>query len=343
MLVSGEHEVDDASQSGAELKEGQSSPPLASKKARAVHRLLKGLSRLPLLVAHWIGALAGLLLAILPSRHKRATWTNLKLCFPEKNVLTRTWWFVRSLQESAKNITELGHFWYRSPEDALGLIREIKGKALFDAALADDRPLIVGAPHMAGWELLSLYLSSRAPSGFLYREPRDAGFEALVRFHRQRMGGKLYRANAQGVRELIRCLQRGELIGMMPDHQPRRGQGLHVPFFGYSAYTMGLLAKLARKQNAQVLLAHAERLSWGRGFRLHFSEPSSAFFEGSPETSATALNADIERIVRSNILQYEWTYKRFSMQPEKSEFLYGSKKVHRTTETVVSWPKRHKS
>jgi hypothetical protein len=67
-------------------------------------------------------------------------------------------------------------------------------------------------------------------------------------------------ANLSGVRQMLRALRKGETVGLLPDQVPPDGQGVWVPFFGRTAYTMTLAARLAQQTGCAVVLTWCERL-----------------------------------------------------------------------------------
>jgi KDO2-lipid IV(A) lauroyltransferase len=107
-----------------------------------------------------------------------------------------------------------------------------------------------------------------------------------------------------GVRALLRALRRGEVVGLLPDQVPDAGEGEWAPFFGRPAYTMTLPGRLAQSSGAGVCLLVAERLSQGRGWRVHVD----AFADSA---TPSALNAAMERLVRRFPEQYLWGYNRY--------------------------------
>jgi KDO2-lipid IV(A) lauroyltransferase len=131
---------------------------------------------------------------------------------------------------------------------------------------------------------------------------------------RERFGAALVPADMAGVRALLKALRRGELLGILPDQEPRHGNGVFSPFFGIPAYTMTLLARLAQQSAAPVFVTYAERLARGAGFRLHF-QPLDLEPHYSVEEITAAVNAGIEDCVRRLPQQYQWSYKRFKTQP----------------------------
>lgn len=285
-------------------------------------RIFSALSILPLWANHALATGITLLLLLIPNRHRRVTWKNMQLCFSDHSLWFRIRLFLLSLREAVKGISELAYVWWRPPADSLALIREINGLELFDAALARGERILVGSPHSGCFEVANLYISSRTQSAILYREPHDPGVEALYKQKRERLGAELIRADSRGIRRLMRQAKNGHLVGILPDHQPRRGTGVFVPFFGHDAFTMVLFSKLIHHFDPVVLFVYAERLSFGRGFRLHFLKPEPEIHDPDIKVSASAMNRTVEKIARARLTQYGWSYKRFAQRPDGSVFEY---------------------
>ncbi len=290
--------------------------------AGAAPRGLRALARLPLPLAHALGALLGWLVAYLPSRHRAITRRNLALCFPalgerERRVLAR-----RSLVETGKTVLEMPRVWLTPGETALGLIREVSGEELVREAVAGGRGAIAVSPHLGNWELCGLYLSARYGITSLYRPPRASRWAAMVRAARERMGARLVPTDAKGIKTLYQALGRNEMIGILPDQDPRQGAGAFAPFFGVAANTMTLLPRLVGKSGAPVIFCFAERLPRGQGFHLHFLPAPEGIGDSDPQVAAAALNRGVEACVRLRPEQYQWSYKRFRTRPEGEPPLY---------------------
>ena len=208
--------------------------------------------------------------------------------------------------------------WTRPTPDNLRLVRAVEGAELFDAALASGRGVIVAAPHLGNWELLNQWLAQRTPIAIVYRPPRSAWMEALLRTARGHPGVSQVRAEAAGVRQLFRVLKDGGCVGILPDQQPKRGDGEFAPFFGVPALTMTLLSRLAQKTDAIVVFAWAERLHGSAGFRIRLRAAPEGIDAVDPQRGVTALNAGVETCVREAPAQYQWSYKRFTIRPPGS-------------------------
>ena len=290
-------------------------------KAKTVRRLLWLSSLLPLWLAHGLGAIVGLLLWLRPNRSKHIAQMNIDLCFPQWTPQARRRLLRQSLMETGKAALEAGVLWLWPASRALGLVREVRGQELLAQAVAQDKGVILAGPHLGAWEMAGLHPASLYPMTSLYRPPKLTELDSLIRESRQRGGATLVPTDASGVRALMKALQRGELIGILPDQDPERESGVFAPFFGMQTHTMVLLSRLARKSGAPVLFTFAERLPWGRGYVLHYKPAPAGIADADPVQAASALNQGVEQCVLAAPAQYQWTYKRFkSRPPGEAEF-----------------------
>jgi len=291
-------------------------------KARLVKSILHLTAHLPLPMVHLMGALVGLGLLLLPNKTRTIAATNITLCFPELDARGRKRLLRQNLIETAKTFAETGIFWLGRPARFQKLIKEVVGEKHLEAALAQGKGAIIIAPHIGNWEIVGLYCSGRYPMTSMYRPPRLAELDVLIRAARQRYGATLVPTNAQGVKGLLQALKRNELIGILPDQDPKESGGHFAPFFGVQANTMVLLSRLAQKSQAPTLLVYAERLAWGRGFRLHFVPGPTAINDRDMERSVAAVNALVEQAARAIPAQYLWSYKRFKTRPPGEPEIY---------------------
>jgi len=150
------------------------------------------------------------------------------------------------------------------------------------------------------------------PMTALYRVPRKAALRPLLEHARARHGLRLAPADLRGVRLMLRALKERQIVGMLPDQVPSRGDGVWAPFFGRPAYTMTLPARLVAASGAAVAVYYAERLPRGRGFRIRWRAIDVAL-GGEPALAAAALNRVLEDLVRELPGQYLWGYNRYKV------------------------------
>ncbi len=296
--------------------------PMTESAAALLYALAWTAARLPWPVLRAMADAMAWLSRATNGREARVARRNLELVRPDLAAAAREALLREILRTTSRQAFETLRLWTRPAARNLADIAEVHGEALFDAALADGRGLIVAAPHMGNWELLNQWLAAKTPLAILYRPPESAVGEAFLRRVRANAGGQVeqVRAEAAGVRTLLKRLQRGGVVGILPDQQPRVGDGAFAAFFGRQALTMTLLGRLAARSSARVLFAWCERLP-GAGaprFALHVAEAPTGIADPDPARAVAALNTGIEAIARRDFAQYQWTYKRFKYRPPGS-------------------------
>ena len=291
-------------------------------RALLVKLLLHTTALLPLPIAHLLGVLIGYGLILTPNRTKRIAKINLALCFPELPAAHKSRLLRKTLIETGKTFTESGILWLGSKNRLKRLIKNVEGEDIIQRAQEEGKGAIFIIPHIGNWEIIGLYCSQRYPMTSLYRPPRMATLDHLVRTARQRYGAKLVPTNAQGVKALLQAIKANGTTGILPDQDPKDSGGHFAPFFGIQANTMVLLSRLAQKTQAPTVLAYAERLSWGRGFHIHFAPGPDAINSDDLDASLTSINALVELAINHIPEQYQWGYKRFKTRPAGDKAFY---------------------
>ena len=299
----------------------QVSRPVTALAARA---LLGATSRCTLPGVHEFARRVGDLGWTLPMRESRVTRVNVALCFPELTERERHRFGRESLEEAACMIGELGPLWMRPVDEVLARVVDVRGEEFLREAIARGQGVVVAGPHLGAWELLGLWMAVRHSLTSLYRKPRVRQLDGLVWKARSRSGARLLPADVSGIRAACQALRRGECVGVLPDQDPGAGWGEFAPFFGIPANTSTLVPRLASRFGSAVVLAFAERLPDGKGYRIHVRPGSGEIACGDFVAGARALNRDVEDLVRLAPLQYLWSYKRFRTRPAGSPNLYCS-------------------
>lgn len=291
-----------------------------------IYLLLRLLALLPLRALHGLGAGLGRLLLWRRSRMVHNTAVNLRIARPGLNDEAQTKLLREALIESGKSACEIVKVWGAGAERSLELVREVRGGALLDDALGAGKGVIIAAPHLGCWELLNYWLCRRTPMAILYRPPRIAAIEGLLRKVRGALAPEQIRADGAGVRALYKRLAAGGTVGILPDQKPRAGEGRIAPFFGREALTMVLLPRLAARTGATVLFAFAERLPRGTGYCIHLLPAPAGITDLDPDLACVALNRGVQNCVELAFAQYQWQYKRFSADGLASPYDYESEK-----------------
>ena len=264
-------------------------------------------SLLPLKVNHLFGSFVGYLLYIFNSDAKSVSKQNLKICFPSLSDDELKILLKKVLVETGKGLTESGLIWNQKFKDNSKLIRNINGEHYLD----ESKKTILLVPHIGCWEITGRVLAEKRKVTFMFRPLKSNKQNDYLFARRNRGNLSMAGANQSGILKIQRALNNGDLVGMLPDQDPGEEGGLMAPFFGKKVNTMTLLARIAKKHNAQVLMFWAKRLNDGKGFDLNI-EPVDLDTNGDNlEERVGQMNHCIESLIRKQPEQYMWSYRRF--------------------------------
>ena len=265
--------------------------------------LMRWCARMPLAALHFLGAGLGWLVYVLSPTYARRCRENLRISGLCRDAASYRRTLHAAIAETGKSVTELCKVWFGRDAEIDRLV-SCDDWGVVEAAQCMGRGVIFLTPHLGCFEISALYGAQRLPITVLYRPPKRAGLEAIMRAGRMRGQVRLAAAGLSGVRSLYRALRRGEAVGILPDQAPGVGEGVWADFFGRPAYTMTLVTRLQETTGAAVIMAFAERLPRGRGYRLHLETLAVPL-------APAALNRAIEHIVSTCPQQYLWSYNRY--------------------------------
>jgi Kdo2-lipid IVA lauroyltransferase/acyltransferase len=271
---------------------------------RALMRLA---ALLPLAVLHAAGALLGWLIYLASPTYRRHLRENLAQA-GYRDARTRR----AAVAEAGKMLAELPALWFRPHAEVTALVRALEGETGAWSDRRSGEPIVFLSPHLGCFEVTSLFAATRTPITVLYRPPKLAWLDPLMREGRARGGVHLARADQSGVRAVLAALKRGEAVGFLPDQVPGAGEGEWSEHFGRRAYTMTLAARLAARPNHACYLGYARRLARGRGYAI----VTRALPPALPgESAVRRVNRGIEALIRECPEQYLWGYNRYKTPP----------------------------
>ncbi len=268
--------------------------------------LFRFLSLLPLPALHLLGSGLGWLTYLASPSYRRRLRSNLEHAGYGQHLHA-------AVAEAGKAIIELAFVWCAAPERVARHATE-ENFELVEKSLAQGRGIVFLTPHLGCFEITAQQIALRIRLTVMYRPPKKAALKPLIEGARARNNLHLAPANLAGVRILAKCLKRGEPVGVLPDQVPQEGEGVWAPFFGRSAYTMTLPAKLAQLGKADIILVYAERRPGGKGYLVRFV-PFDGNLEGTPAEQAGAINLAMEQLIARCPAQYFWSYNRYK-QPD---------------------------
>lgn len=273
-------------------------------------QLFRLFSRMPLAVLHAFGTLLGWVVYLASATYRRRFKANVA----QAGI---PWVQARpAVAAAGRMAAELPWLWVGQRGKPLGDALQWDGGELIAQALAEKRGLVMLTPHLGCFEICAQAIAERfttaeAPITVLYRPARQASLREVMAGSRERPGLATAPASLAGVRQMIRALRRGEVIGLLPDQVPPDGLGVWAPFFGKPAYTMTLAARLVQQTGAAVLLIWGERRPGGAGFVVHVLPAPEIPADAPAEAAAATINAAMESLIRRAPGQYLWGYHRY--------------------------------
>lgn len=262
------------------------------------------LSFLPLPLLHAIGSALGWAVYLSSSKYRHRLQENIQQAGFDEHLSA-------AVAEAGKNMLELPFVWCASPQRVLNSI-QVDNWNVVEAAQEAKRGIIFLTPHLGCFEISAQVAAAKLPLTVLYRPPKQEALKPLIEDARTRHNLSLAPANLSGVRSLFKVLKRNGAIGLLPDQVPQNGEGVWADFFGKPAYTMTLPAKMLEMTGAAMILAFAERLPRGQGYRLHL-QSFTMEADLSPEQQVRAINAAMEKLIALCPAQYFWSYNHYKV------------------------------
>ena len=267
----------------------------------------------PLEVARSAGRFVGRLAFRMNTQTVRVVRRNIELAYPQLPADQQAALMKEAVLEQGALTAELGHVWRRSPAYVMSKLRVV-GIEHLEAAAADERGVLVLAPHVGNWEVLPHHLVTQGDLLGLFEPPKLPSVGSLVLEARKRPGGAYVPTTPKGLVQLVRHFKRGGLTGILPDQVPaHESGGLNVPFKGIECFTASLCANLLSKSGARAVLAGVFRVK--DGWELVYLPVSADIYNEDLEVALTVMNQDIETLISGRDAQYKWSYKRFTTLP----------------------------
>jgi len=264
-------------------------------------------SIIPLPVSHFFGYLIGLVSFISKSKTSKVIKKNIEICFPDLGLIERKALELKSNTENAKALCETGNIWLNDLTSNHKMVKSITGLEFLD----NEKHTVLFIPHFGCWEIIgrALIIEIGRKITFMYKKQKSEDLDSFILSKRVTDKLSMASSNNSGIKKIYKALLNNELVGILPDQVPNIG-GSKVEFFGHKALTMNLLIKISKKFDANVLTVWAERLSFGRGYKIYL-KPVDITSSNNEKENLLKMNQEIEKIVKTAPSQYLWSYKRF--------------------------------
>jgi Kdo2-lipid IVA lauroyltransferase/acyltransferase len=235
---------------------------------------------------------------------------NLLAAYPEmapeerRRVIAKVWEMI------GRNVGELPHL-AAIRETAAGPGWEMTGRENLPAGQA-----IFFSAHCGNWEMVLpiAHQLGMAVSGF-YRRPSNPAMDRIISAQRLAAlgpGVAMFPKGAQGARLALAHVMAGGSLGLLVDQ--KMNDGIAVPFFGRPAMTAPAAAQFALRFGLPLVPIHVQRLGPARLRMIcepALDVPASGERRADVLALSTAMNATVERWVRSEPGAWLWLHKRW--------------------------------
>ena len=277
--------------------------------------------RVALAIGKGLGAIARIVLPHL-CRHAQA---NLQLAFPTLNAQAREQLERGTFRNLGRALGEVTQF----PKLNRANIESVvvyEGLENYQQAVAQGRGVILLTGHIGAWEL-SVFAHSiyGYPMSFLARRVDNPLVERLAETNRARFGNRSIDKKG-GLRDVLKTLKAGGVVGILADLNSAREEGVFVDFFGHQACTTAGVATLALRTGAVVLPGY---ILWDEAKQIHrlcFEPPVETINTGNPKddiVTNTGRYANVlEAVIRRHPDQWLWIHRRWKTRPEGEADVY---------------------
>ena len=287
--------------------------------------LLKMLGALPRVLALQAGyAFGAIAHAVLPHLRRHAE-ANLRIAFPAMNDAERQRIKRNVFRNLGRLLGEVTQF-PKLNRDNIQTIVTYAGLEHYVNAVNSGRGVILLTGHLGAWEL-SVFAHSIAgyPMSFLKRNVDNPLVEQLGERYRARFGNRSIDKKSS-VREVLKTLKAGGVVGILADLNASREEGVFCDFFGVPASTTAGVATLALRTGALVVPGY---LLWDEAaqiHRLHFEPPVETIDTGyqkeDVQTNTARYTTVLERVIRQHPDQWLWIHRRWKTRPVGEPDIY---------------------
>lgn len=201
-------------------------------------------------------------------------------------------------------------------DDEFFRFAQVRGAENLQAAAARGQGVVLVTPHYGCWEGLA---ASIARLGFrltvVARDANDPGTAQLIRRAREAAGERIIERNE--IREMLRVLRAGEVLGILPDQHGGRN-AVWVTFMGRPARTAQGPASLALRTGAAIVPAFARRLPDDTievCFHPALELPVSGDRQADVRRVTQLINDVMEAEIRRHPEQWMWMHNRWRPPP----------------------------
>jgi KDO2-lipid IV(A) lauroyltransferase len=295
--------------------------PLRRKTEQLVIRWITGAAALlarvlPLRSLQALGNAMGSLLFRLLKPRREIALANLERVFGDRYDRRERERIINfSVRNMAKTMLELLKAGWLSEEQLREFV-QIRGEEHLRQAVERGKGVVVITGHFGNWELLAATVGRLGYDlAVIARDANDQNTANII--NRAREAAVAEVLPRESVREMLRVLREGKILGILPDQHTERG-GIWLPFMGHLACTAPGPATLAQRTGSPIVPAFARRTEDDR-LDLYFLPPIEVPDTGDRQqdirTATRLINDALSAEIMAHPEQWIWMHRRWRQPP----------------------------
>jgi KDO2-lipid IV(A) lauroyltransferase len=273
---------------------------------------------LPRKLSLFVGGNLGKLAYLILPESRSITLQNLKLAFPHLGTGSIRKISLKVFESLGKNAVDAIRLPKMCWEEIQKLV-DVEGMEHLENAYTLGKGVIGVTGHISNFELLAAYVSLRGYKlSAIGRELYDPRLDELLIKNRQKMGVQNIYSTA-GVKEVLRVLNSGRMIGVLIDQDTSRVKGIYVDFFGRKARTPVGPVILALKLDVPIVPMAIVQTKEGN-YKIFIQEVIKPITGKTKEENIYYLTQKctefLEQVIREYPDQWVWMHKRWLRTPD---------------------------
>jgi KDO2-lipid IV(A) lauroyltransferase len=251
---------------------------------------------IPRRAALFIGRFLGSMGFYFAAKRRRTALMNLDIAFGQDKTRKQKSRIARkSFEYLGRNAIEFFLTPFLEKEVIDGMV-SFSGEHNLTAALKEGRGAFLLSAHLGNWELFGVAMAMRGyPLAVITKISKSEAVNRIWMGYREDAGIRILKGRGL-LKDTMRYLQSGGIVGFVLDQNARRSEGVFVPFFGREACTLKSLAVIDQAiRNDMSNDLDADILRWTENY-----------------TTWT------ERVIRLHPEQWTWLHDRWKTRPRKS-------------------------
>lgn len=246
------------------------------------------------------------------SKIYKLTLRNLEISFPRMLEGDRKILATQSFEETIISVYETLQSWSRPIHLSGKKIFRVENNFLFRQEINQANGLAIIAIHNRSVDMLLKWINATTTTTTIYKKVKIKSLDKFVRKQREQNNNEVYETDMYGVRKIFKAFKDNKVICLAADQVPQRGMGEYIKLFNTEAYTTTLAASMVYKTRKPAIYMCIN--SFQNNYLGITIRPSKNNIYSDSEYKLS-LNQSIEELIKINLKDYSWEYKRFRRSP----------------------------